>query len=110
MTVAEEIRASSETLLDTRPPRRPANMGQILRWMVLFLGGILMIMPIVYMLSTSLKWPHEVYNVNLWPEEPTIENYTFVLEDGRFYGWMINSVIIATITTICNLLFDSLVG
>ncbi|MEC8041979.1 MAG: carbohydrate ABC transporter permease [Pseudomonadota bacterium] len=85
-------------------------MGQILRWGLLFFGGILMVMPIAYMISTSLKWPHEVYNVNLVPEEPTIENYTYVLEDGRFYLWFINSIIIAVITTISNLLFDSLVG
>jgi len=67
-------------------------------------------MPIAYMLSTSLKWPHEVYNVNLIPEEPTLENYAYVLEDGRFYGWFVNSLIIATLTTVSNILFDSLVG
>lgn len=107
---ATDIRASSETLLATKADKRPANMGQILRWMLLFFGGILMVMPIVYMLSTSFKWPHEVYNVNLIPDEPTIENYTFVLEDGRFYAWFWNSILIATITTISNVLFDSLVG
>ncbi|MDJ0629962.1 MAG: carbohydrate ABC transporter permease [Rhodobacter sp.] len=107
---ATDIRASSETLLTVEAPKKAANMGQVVRWLILFLGGIVMIMPIVYMLSTSLKWPHEVYNVNLWPKEPTIENYTFVLEDGRFYGWMINSTVIALITTASNLFFDSLVG
>ncbi|WP_390923758.1 carbohydrate ABC transporter permease [Parasedimentitalea psychrophila] len=86
------------------------NMGQILRWLVLFGGGVLMVMPIAYMISTSLKWPHEVYNVNLIPVEPTLDNYMFVLEDGRFYMWFINSGIIAVLTTISNLLFDSLVG
>ncbi|MEP2978262.1 MAG: carbohydrate ABC transporter permease [Lentilitoribacter sp.] len=85
-------------------------MGQIIRWLILFAGGILMIMPIVYMISTSLKWPHEVYNINLIPEEPTLDNYNYVLEDGRFYGWFANSLLIATLTTISNLLFDSLVG
>ena len=110
MSAVEEIRATSDTLLTAQAPKKPANLGQIIRWAVLFLGGILMVMPIVYMLSTSLKWPHEVYNVNLWPEEPTLENYTFVLEDGRFYGWMINSTVIAIITTISNVMFDSLVG
>ncbi len=79
-------------------------MGQIIRWLLLFVGGILMVMPIAYMISTSLKWPHEVYNVNLIPDEPTIENYTYVLEDGRFYWWFVNSLIIATITTISNML------
>nr|WP_202803235.1 carbohydrate ABC transporter permease [Nitratireductor pacificus] len=85
-------------------------MGQFIRWALLFGGGILMIMPIVFMLSTSLKFPFEVYNLNLIPEEPTIENYTYVLADGRFFGWFWNSLIIATLTTVSAVFFDALVG
>lgn len=110
MSVIEEIRPTSDTLPTTKAPRKPANMGQIIRWLALFAGGIAMVMPIAYMISTSLKWPHEVYNVNLIPEEPTLENYAYVLEDGRFYIWFINSLIIAILTTISNIFFDSLVG
>ena len=111
MSAIESVKSSSDSLLQpTRIPRAPCNMGQILRWLLLFFGGIVMIMPIVYMISTSLKWPHEVYNLALIPEEPTLENYTYVLEDGRFYAWFLNSLFIATATTISNLLFDSLVG
>ena len=107
---ATEIRASSETLLANPGTRGRANMGQILRFLLLFGGGILMIMPIVYMLSTSLKWPHEVYNLRLIPEEPTLENYAYVLQDGRCFGWIVNSLVIAIVTTVSNVLFDSLVG
>ncbi|MEM7717675.1 MAG: carbohydrate ABC transporter permease [Pseudomonadota bacterium] len=110
MATAEDIRASSETLLKRNVSKRPPNPGAYMRWVLLFIGGILMVMPIVYMISTSLKWPHEVYNLKLIPDEPTIENYTFVLEDGRFYWWFVNSIIIAVTTTVCNVLFDSLVG
>jgi len=105
-----DIRPTTANVLDTKAAGKSRNMGQFIRWMLLFLGGIAMVMPIAYMISTSLKWPHEVYNVNLIPEEPTLENYIFVLEDGRFYLWFVNSIIIATVTTISNLLFDSLVG
>ena len=70
MAVAEDIRPSSETVLRVPAPNRSANAGQFLRWMVLFLGGIVMVMPIAYMISTSLKWPHEVYNLKLIPDEP----------------------------------------
>ena len=68
MAVAEEIRPTSEALLTRQAARRKASTGQTIRWMLLFLGGIAMVMPIAYMISTSLKWPHEVYNVNLIPE------------------------------------------
>ena len=105
-----DVRASSGTLLAAQAPRKPADLGQIIRWLLLFAGGIMMVAPIAYMISTSLKWPHEIYNLALIPDEPHFENYAYVLEDGRFYVWFINSMIIATVTTVSNVLFDSLVG
>ncbi len=104
------IRASSDSLLKAEARPRKRNMAQFIRWALLFGGGILMVMPLAYMISTSMKWPWEVYNLGLIPEEPTLENYTYVLEDGRFFGWFLNSLIIATITTLSALFFDSLVG
>ncbi len=89
---------------------RSIRPGRIIAWTLLLMGGIAMVMPLAFMVSTSLKFPHEVYNLSLIPEEPTLENYTYVLEDGRFYKWFVNSLVIATIVTISNVFFDSLVG
>jgi len=107
-----EIKATSATLEAARaaPYRNRMNPGRIIRWTLLFLGGVVMVMPIVYMLSTSFKWPQEIYNLKIIPDDPTIENYTFVLEDGRFYAWFFNSLLVATATTISAVLFDSMVG
>ncbi|UUP16607.1 carbohydrate ABC transporter permease [Nitratireductor thuwali] len=104
------IKASTDTLFSgsSRQPRR--NAGQLVRWLLLFGGGVLMVMPIVFMISTSLKFPFEVYNLNLIPEEPTLENYTYVLEDGRFYRWFVNSLVISVVTTASAVFFDALVG
>ncbi|MEQ8367591.1 MAG: carbohydrate ABC transporter permease [Roseicyclus sp.] len=112
MSTADDltIRATSDSLLKASAPSRKRNMAQYIRWVLLFGGGLLMVMPLAYMISTSMKWPWEVYNIGLIPEEPTLENYTYVLEDGRFFGWFINSLVIATITTLSALFFDSLVG
>ena len=110
MSTTDVIRPSAAGLMAKSSKSTNRNMAQILRWLVLFSGGVLMVMPLAYMISTSLKWPHEVYNVNLVPVEPTLDNYLYVLEDGRFYKWFLNSTIIAVLTTISNLLFDSLVG
>ncbi len=90
--------------------RTPIRPGRIVMWTLLFLGGITMVMPIVFMLSTSLKYPHEVFDLSLIPQEPTLENYIYVLEDGRFFRWFINSLLIATATTLSCVFFDSLVG
>ncbi|MEQ9247766.1 MAG: carbohydrate ABC transporter permease [Nitratireductor sp.] len=104
------VKASTDALFSGSSRSSRRNMGQFIRWALLFGGGILMIMPIVFMISTSLKFPFEVYNLNLIPEEPTLENYTYVLEDGRFYGWFINSLVIAIVTTASAVFFDALVG
>ena len=73
-----EIRASSKSLLASETSRKSASTGQVIRWLILFAGGVLMVMPIAYMISTSLKWPHEIYNLALVPNEPHLENYTYV--------------------------------
>lgn len=95
--------ARSSVLKDVRP-------GRVVAWTLLFLGGVVMVLPIVVMLSTSLKFPHEVYDLRLIPNEPTLENYLYVLGDGRFVRWFVNSLLVATIVTLSNVFFDSLVG
>ena len=106
------IKASATSLNASKPYNYNKRMepARVIRWTILFLGAVVMVMPIVFMLSTSFKWPHEIYNLTIIPDDPTIENYTYVLEDGRFYKWFINSLIVATITTISAVIFDSLVG
>ncbi|MEE9428629.1 MAG: carbohydrate ABC transporter permease [Paracoccaceae bacterium] len=109
---ATDIKASSNTLDAARSSQSkgPRDPMQIIRWTLLFLGGVVMVMPIVYMLSTSFKWPHEIYNLQIIPDEPTLENYIYVLEDGRFYNWFFNSLLVAVSTTVSAVLFDSMVG
>ena len=89
---------------------RGRNLGQVLRWLLLFAGGLVMVAPLAYMLSASLKYPYELYNLNLIPAEPTLDNYREIVTDSRFLGWFANSFVIATVVTASNLFFDSLVG
>ncbi|HTN63705.1 MAG TPA: carbohydrate ABC transporter permease [Devosia sp.] len=95
-----------------RPPYKFARIrpGQILIWTVLLLGGLLMITPILYMFSTSLKTASQVYDLRLIPAAPSFDNYVKVLSDGNFMRWFLNSSFIAITVTLSNLFFDSLVG
>lgn len=112
MADTAEIKATSSSLDAARTShrRKSGDVGQMARWILLMAGGVLMVLPIIYMLSTSLKWPHEIYNLSIIPDEPTLENYIYVLEDGRFYTWFLNSLVIAVATTVSAVLFDALVG
>ncbi|MBJ6127456.1 carbohydrate ABC transporter permease [Microvirga splendida] len=97
--------ASSQGL--AMPHIRP---GRILAWTLLFIGGVVMVTPLLFMLSTSLKDASQVYDLRVIPEAPTLDNYIEILGDGRFTRWLINSTIVAVIVTLSNVFFDSLVG
>jgi len=86
---------------------RPA---QILVWTLLLIGGLIMITPLLFMFSTSLKTAGQVYDLRIIPAAPTLENYAKVLLDGRFMRWFLNSSIVAVTVTLSNVFFDSLVG
>lgn len=94
----------------TRPAWAPLRPGRAIRWTLLASGGVLMVMPILYMLSTSFKFPQDIYDLSLIPAAPTFSNYAQVLSDGQFLRWFGNSFLIATIATLSNVFFDSLVG
>jgi multiple sugar transport system permease protein len=84
--------------------------GRIITWTLLFIGGVIMVTPLLFMLSTSLKDASQVYDLRIIPAAPTLDNYWEILSDGRFTRWFINSMVVAIIVTLSNVFFDSLVG
>lgn len=84
--------------------------GRILAWLLLFGGGLLTVTPLAFMFATSLKDSSEIYDLAFFPAHPTFDNYVTVLSDGRFLRWFANSFGIATVVTLSNVFFDSLVG
>ncbi|MGV8938678.1 MAG: carbohydrate ABC transporter permease [Allorhizobium sp.] len=94
------------------PSLHRANIrpGRIITWTLLFIGGLIMISPLAFMFSTSLKTADQVYDLRLIPAAPTIANYVAVLADGRFMRWFFNSTLVAVTVTVSNCFFDSLVG
>ena len=89
---------------------RSVRPGHIVAWTLLLIGGFIMITPILFMLSTSLKDASQVYDLRLIPEAPSLDNYVAVLSDGRFMRWFLNSLFVAVAVTLSNVFFDSLVG
>ncbi|GAQ17551.1 N-acetyl-D-glucosamine ABC transport system, permease protein 2 [Oceanobacillus picturae] len=84
--------------------------GKFLPYLILIIGAIVMIFPFIWMLSTSLKAPMDIFNLNIIPDSPTLANYIQILEESMFIKWFLNSIIIAVITTISVIFFDTLVG
>ena len=68
---------------------------------VLMLGAVVMVMPMLLMVATSLKPPAEIA---LWPpvffpRSPSFQNFTGAFAAAPFGRFFLNSVLIATIST-----------
>lgn len=83
---------------------------KVLSYLLLTLGSVVMLFPFLWMLLTSLKPLAEIFNLTLFPESPTLDNYREILFNSDFPRWFLNSIIVATVTTLSVLFFDSLVG
>ena len=80
--------------------------------LVVGIGGIIVAIPLVWMISSSLKPLSEIYAFppTLIPQTFTTKNYDRLLSDWPFWNWYGNSLVIAIIATLTVLFFTSLAG
>uniref|UniRef100_UPI0030D76301 carbohydrate ABC transporter permease n=1 Tax=unclassified Coleofasciculus TaxID=2692782 RepID=UPI0030D76301 len=82
-------------------------------WMYGFLGAIALVMlfPLLWLISTSLKSPTEnifQFPPQIVPQEPTFQNFITVWQTNPFGQYLFNSTLVAVLTVGLNLLFCSL--
>lgn len=87
-------------------------LGRVLLYLVIATGAVIFIMPLIWMISTSLKPDHQLYNIPIiWiPEELDWQNYSDgwrVLPFPTFY-W--NTIYITTLNIIGLVFSSSLVA
>jgi multiple sugar transport system permease protein len=104
----EEVRERAAAYERVRDPKRIA--ARILLYLILLVGGLGMVFPFLWMVSSSLKHASEIYGLALIPENPTLDNYRYVFRETSFARWFLNSLVVAAITTISVAFFDSLAG
>lgn len=83
---------------------------QTFSYLVLTVLGFTMVVPFVWMLSTSFKPESEATRSNFFPTEPTLDNYEEVITDTELPRWYLNSLIVAVMSTVSVAFFDSLAG
>ena len=88
------------------------NFFGITKHLVLWVGVVIMILPFVWMFSTSLKPATEVLSwpPKLIPETITVSNYTKVFETAPFARFFLNSVLMSATSTLCIILTSTLAG
>ncbi|MCJ9753487.1 carbohydrate ABC transporter permease [Neorhizobium sp. BETTINA12A] len=68
--------------------------------LVMILLSFLSIFPIYWMIVTSLRTENEIFSTSLWPSNPSLENYVFVLTRIPMIGMLINTTIVSAATAI----------
>ncbi len=96
-----------------KPKSQAKNSKVTTVWMYGILGAIALIMlfPLIWLISTSLKSPSEnifQFPPQLVPSQPTFQNFVQVWQTNPFGQYLFNSTLIAVLTVGLNLLFCSL--
>lgn len=71
---------------------------------LLIVLSFIAVFPLVWMVSTSLKAENAIFTLDLIPSAPTLDNYRFVMEEIPFARMMANTISMATLQTVFQLL------
>jgi len=87
-------------------PRKPIPWGRIFTYIILIAGVFFAILPLLWMISTSLMTVGEISIGRLIPREPQFVNYADAWERANFSQFMWNSVRITGISITGMLIFS----
>jgi len=89
--------------------KRSSNVAKVIIYIFLILLAIIYILPLVWVLITSLK-DDAVLMISPWalPERPMFENYTFAWTKGNLGKATLNSLIVCVSTLFFSMLFGSM--
>jgi multiple sugar transport system permease protein len=97
----------------TAPARRLGTRGgRLLVYGILVLLAIAALMPLYWMFTTSLKGQvsYLAQPPEMFPADPTFENFQQLFANPNMFRWIANSLFIALSVTGLNLVFASLAG
>jgi alpha-1,4-digalacturonate transport system permease protein len=100
-----------------RPPNtwttaggRAPSTGAVIRTTLLIAGALIVITPVVWAAMSSFKTQAELAQTppTLWPNHPTLDNYTTGLQAFDFVHYLTNSLIVTIAATVLTLAVNSM--
>jgi multiple sugar transport system permease protein len=83
-------------------------IGRILTYAALVVAAIIVLFPIYWMITTSLKLPREIFRQPaLWPKVFTLDNYVKLIADEGFLLAVRNSLIVSSTVTVISVIISS---
>ncbi|NTU75864.1 MAG: carbohydrate ABC transporter permease [Anaerolineaceae bacterium] len=88
--------------------RAQTNLANLLTYIVLLAGAAVMVVPFLWMASTSFKLPADQFTRTLFPPTFTLDNYKDLMSKLPFAHELLNSLRIAFLSTLGQLLTCSM--
>ncbi|HPH98590.1 MAG TPA: carbohydrate ABC transporter permease [Anaerolineaceae bacterium] len=89
-------------------------LKRIALYTTLSIVTLIIVIPLIWMFSTSFKLKSQLFTKDIYwiPKEITLENYTKILNNPStpIGQWFMNSLFVASVTTVLKLVIDSLAG
>ena len=106
---------SSQALIDEQNDERRKRwkkIGLMIVYIILIGWALLTVIPLLWMLSSSFKDSSAITAVppQLIPKNPTLDAYKRIFTVGGMGRWFLNSLIVASVSTVINVFFASLAG
>ena len=100
----------SSTAVVMKKKKSSAVLRRVLLYIVLILIAVIMVVPFLWMLSTSLKTQYDAVKIPLvWiPDPPRWENYVKLFTEQPMFQFMLNTIKIVFFVVLGQLFFSSL--
>lgn len=100
----------SSTAVVMKKKKSSAVLRRVLLYIVLILIAVIMVVPFLWMLSTSLKTQYDAVKIPpVWiPDPPQWENYVKLFTEQPMFQFMLNTIKIVFFVVLGQLLFSSL--
>ncbi|ADI15552.1 carbohydrate ABC transporter permease [Truepera radiovictrix] len=93
-----------------QPPRLRLSLGRAVAWLLLAGIAFLFLVPLLWMISTSLKTPADLVGNRWIPSEVAWENYRYAFAFGMWVRWTVNTLIITFVGVVGMVLSCALVA
>ena len=116
MTISEDtplaLEPGGRPVTSTRPVGRRAGGRRWLIYLALIVAVVITLFPFFWMVTSSFKTQGEILRnpTGLFPQDPTWENYATWFSQLNIQKFFFNSVFVAVVTVLGNLVFCSMVG
>lgn len=92
--------------------QRKGSVGMVARYVVASLLALVFLLPFYAMIKTALSTNDEIYSRDfvLWPSDPQWQRIPELLADPRYLDALLNSSIMAIVSTTLTILIASLAG